>query len=110
MRIRLLSVNKRSRQFFTINVLVNLIRTWHVHLVEWFEQLPSGLRDYGETLLLGYVRPDFYLDNQGLSKMGLIHLFSISGFQVQLVCQVWYLICRRLKVLKKYVFGRVKLS
>ncbi|QOD86652.1 DNA internalization-related competence protein ComEC/Rec2 [Weissella viridescens] len=88
-------------QFFTINALVNLIRTWHVHLVEWFEQLPSGLRDYGETLLLGYVRPDFYLDNQGLSKMGLIHLFSISGFQVHLVCQVWYLICRRLKFLKE---------
>ena len=65
------------------------IRTGHSRLVAWFETLPPGLRDYGETLFLGYTRRDFYDDNVGIQKMGLVHLFSISGFQVAGVYVLW---------------------
>lgn len=51
-------------------------------VINYFEKLPKYLRFYGETLILGYVRPDFYQDNQGIQELGLLHLFSISGFQV----------------------------
>nr|WP_276521769.1 ComEC/Rec2 family competence protein [Weissella diestrammenae] len=65
------------------------IKDWHFGLVSWFECLPDGLRDYGETLLLGFTRPDFYDDNRGIRTAGLVHLFSISGFQVMLVYRSW---------------------
>lgn len=79
----------------------NLIRTAHLKCVRWFEKLPAGLRDYGESLLLGYIRPNFYEDNMGLQEIGLIHLFSISGFQVQLLCRITTVISRRLHLLKE---------
>ncbi|RRG17391.1 DNA internalization-related competence protein ComEC/Rec2 [Weissella viridescens] len=95
-------IHRVQPSIWTIDGIVSLVRSNHVRLVAWFEKLPHGLRDYAETLLLGYVRPDFYLDNQGLSQLGLIHLFSISGFQVHLVCQSWYFLCRRLNFLKEF--------
>jgi competence protein ComEC len=69
--------------------IISAVKTFHLFLVRWFEQLPVGLRDYGETLLLGYTRADFYQDNLGIQKMGLVHLFSISGFQVTIFYKLW---------------------
>ncbi|MFL1695893.1 ComEC/Rec2 family competence protein [Weissella kandleri] len=74
----------------------NSLRFWHMKLVDWFEHLPPALRDYGETLFLGYVRPYFYHENVGLQKLGLVHLFSISGFQVMLFYQAWRYVGRYL--------------
>ncbi|WP_373819714.1 ComEC/Rec2 family competence protein [Weissella soli] len=62
--------------------LVSWIKTLHLLAVRHFEALPSGLRDYGETLFLGYTRATFYEDNVGVEQTGLVHLFSISGFQI----------------------------
>ncbi|MDR3190189.1 MAG: ComEC/Rec2 family competence protein [Lactobacillaceae bacterium] len=70
-------------------LLIDQIRTTHLQMVRWFERLPPGLRDYGETLLLGYTRQTFYADNLGVQKMGLVHLFSISGFQVMAFYAAW---------------------
>lgn len=78
------------------NSIVDWIKNLHMYGVAWFETLPPGLRDYGQTLLLGYTRHDFYDDNQGIQQLGLIHLFSISGFQVTLCYQVWFWMLRRL--------------
>ena len=77
------------------------IRTWHRLLVQWFERLPPGLRDYGETLFLGYTRRDFYDDNLGIQKMGLVHLFSISGFQVAGLYVIWRRIGRWLGITRE---------
>lgn len=77
------------------------IRTWHRLLVQWFERLPPGIRDYGETLFLGYTRRDFYDDNLGIQKMGLVHLFSISGFQVAGLYVIWRRIGRWLGITRE---------
>lgn len=94
--IRQAYVPANAGEFF-----VAQIRTWHSRLVTWFEQLPPGLRDYGETLFLGYTRRDFYDDNLGIQKMGLVHLFSISGFQVAGLYVIWRRIGRWLGVTRE---------
>ncbi|AVH74813.1 DNA internalization-related competence protein ComEC/Rec2 [Weissella koreensis] len=81
-----------------ISWLVNQIEKLHLYLVCWFEKLPSSLRDYSETLLLGYTRKNFFDDNPGIQKLGLVHLFSISGFQVMLFYQLWRKVGRNLRV------------
>ncbi|MBM7618127.1 competence protein ComEC [Weissella uvarum] len=78
-----------------------LIKNSHLVAVHWFDGLPSGLKDYAETLILGYVPNHFFDEHQGLQKLGLIHLFSISGFQVQLLMVGLTFICRRLRWLKE---------
>lgn len=57
--------------------------------VDWFKQFPAGVRDFGTALLLGQVRERFYQDYAGLVPLGLIHLFSISGFQVIFYWRLW---------------------
>lgn len=94
--IRQAYVPANAGEFF-----VAQIRTWHSRLVTWFGQLPPGLRDYGETLFLGYTRRDFYDDNLGIQKMGLVHLFSISGFQVAGLYVIWRRIGRWLGVTRE---------
>lgn len=74
--------------------VIDMIKSLHNNCVDWFENLPAGLRDYGETLLLGYTRADFYTDNVGIQKLGLVHLFSISGFQITLCYRVWFALSR----------------
>ncbi|QBO37004.1 DNA internalization-related competence protein ComEC/Rec2 [Periweissella cryptocerci] len=64
------------------NGLNDYLHCWRKQVILTFEKLPKYLRFYGETLILGYVRADFYQENQGIKELGLLHLFSISGFQV----------------------------
>lgn len=94
--IRKITDIQQIQQFVTRPWYENRLRFWHMKLVDWFECLPPALRDYGETLFLGYVRPDFYHENIGLQKLGLVHLFSISGFQVMLFYQAWRCVGRYL--------------
>lgn len=71
------------------------LHRWRKQVILTFEQLPQYLRFYGETLILGYVRADFYQENQGVKELGLLHLFSISGFQVTyFIILVGYLLRR----------------
>lgn len=81
----------KIRESFAI---IDWIKSMHAQCVGWFEHLTPGLRDYGQTLLLGYTRSEFYDDNQGIQKLGLIHLFSISGFQVTLCHKMWFTLAR----------------
>ena len=85
-----------------ISLIKWTVNSYHYGLTNWFEQLPSGLRDYGETLLLGYTRPDFYSDNDGIQLLGLMHLFSISGFQVAGIYQIWRCIARRCGIQREH--------
>lgn len=74
--------------------LLWLIRDIHYQLTKWFETMPGILSDYGQTLLLGHVPENFYQNNMEISTLGLVHLFSISGYQVTLLKRVWGSIAR----------------
>ncbi|WP_027699281.1 DNA internalization-related competence protein ComEC/Rec2 [Weissella oryzae] len=74
--------------------IVWLVRDSRYQLINWFEKLPAMLRDYGQTLILGYTRQNFYYEHHEIRQLGLIHLFSISGFQVTLITSAWAQISR----------------
>ncbi|MCW0952784.1 DNA internalization-related competence protein ComEC/Rec2 [Weissella ceti] len=77
------------------------VKSIHYNCVQWFERLPAGLRDYGQTLLLGYTRSEFYEDNKGIQRLGLVHLFSISGFQVTLCFNIWFTLARYFRLYRE---------
>ncbi|WP_338090190.1 DNA internalization-related competence protein ComEC/Rec2 [Periweissella beninensis] len=66
--------------------LISLLHMLRKVILKYFEKLPKYLRFYAETLIMGYARIDFYQENVGIATLGLVHLFSISGFQVGLFC------------------------
>lgn len=85
------------------NSLMASIHDLRQKVIKYFEQLPKYLRFYGETLILGYVRPDFYQDNQGIKELGLLHLFSISGFQVTMFIMLGTKLLRLLGLPKEII-------
>lgn len=100
----------RQTQLTGIAWIINQIEKLHFNLVGWFERLPYSLRDYSETLLLGYTRKTFFDDNPGIQQLGLVHLFSISGFQVMLFYQVWRKIGRYLRIPREINLGCLQLG
>ncbi|WP_353886838.1 DNA internalization-related competence protein ComEC/Rec2 [uncultured Secundilactobacillus sp.] len=55
------------------------VRAWMIRLSN---QLPKTLRLYVQGLFLGYRADNFYDELKSVTDLGLIHLFSISGFHV----------------------------
>lgn len=89
-----------SKSVFGITAVIHRVRQL---VLRYFEKLPTFLRFYGETLILGYVRPDFYQENQGIQELGLLHLFSISGFQVTMLVSLISRGLMRLRIPKELV-------
>ncbi len=51
-------------------------------LIDYLDSMPSPLAEYARALIIGDVEGCFYDQYPGISDLGLVHLFSISGFQV----------------------------
>ena len=47
-------------------------------------------------------RSEFYTENGGIQLLGLMHLFSISGFQVTIVYQIWRYLSQRLWIQREH--------
>lgn len=77
------------------------VQSVHRRLVLWFEECPNVIRDYGQTLFLGVMREDFFSDNGGIKELGLLHLFSISGFQVDVAYAIWLGLTKRLSMTRE---------
>lgn len=89
--IKLAGVSQKPQK-----TLSDVLHTIRKHSINYFEKLPKYLRFYAETLILGYARVDFYQENIGITTLGLVHLFSISGFQVGLFCNFIRFFLKRL--------------
>lgn len=61
---------------------VNLCHSWRAQLVYATQTLPKTLRLYVQGLFLGWRASDFYDSLSAVTDLGLIHLFSISGFHI----------------------------
>lgn len=61
---------------------VNLCHSWRAWLVQATQTLPKTLRLYVQGLFLGWRASDFYDSLSAVTDLGLIHLFSISGFHI----------------------------
>jgi competence protein ComEC len=58
------------------------MRNWHAQALRAFEKLPQPLQAYATALLLGETSVDLYEINPAVQTLSLIHLFSVSGFQI----------------------------
>ncbi|NLS37541.1 DNA internalization-related competence protein ComEC/Rec2 [Fructobacillus tropaeoli] len=67
---------------------------WHAALSDYAKALPNPVRNYALALLLGSKDQTLYDDNPKIQELGLIHLFSLSGFHVAFLLAVIRLLGR----------------
>ncbi|MDR0899103.1 MAG: DNA internalization-related competence protein ComEC/Rec2, partial [Lactobacillaceae bacterium] len=68
--------------FSNIRPAGNFIIDIRKRIIDPIKNFPDPLKNYASALLIGKVDQGFYDDNPAITKLNLIHLFSISGFQV----------------------------
>ena len=83
-------------QLNMVQKIVGYIRTTRVKLIAFFNTLPKNLSEYSQALIVGFVPQDFYQENNGLVDLGLIHLFTISGFHVSYLIKMIFNSFRKL--------------
>ncbi|CAK8053646.1 DNA internalization-related competence protein ComEC/Rec2 [Eupransor demetentiae] len=77
------------------------LRQWHAELIHAAQKLPKPLSYYSQALILGDNAEELYDDNPGIQVLGLIHLFSVSGFQVNLLTAIVLALTKRLGFLRE---------
>ncbi len=69
---------------------------WHglrAHLIQACQRLPGALKVYALGLFPGYRALEATQELEGMQRLGLLHLFSISGLHVSLVLLVVEWLC-----------------
>lgn len=62
---------------------IGILQTWRRQLIVFIqEQFPNPMKHYMTGLLLGYLDKDFDQMSDIYSQLGIIHLFALSGMQV----------------------------
>lgn len=74
------------------------LHIWHAQGIQNAAKLPQPLSDYAQALILGTTPQSLYGNNPGVQTLGLIHLFSVSGFHVSYVLMLLMAALRRLYV------------
>ncbi|MBZ5952601.1 DNA internalization-related competence protein ComEC/Rec2 [Leuconostoc gelidum subsp. gasicomitatum] len=74
------------------------LHIWHARGIQNAAKLPQPLSDYTQALILGTTPQSLYGNNPGVQTLGLIHLFSVSGFHVSYVLMLLMAVLRRLYV------------
>ncbi|MFK5281061.1 ComEC/Rec2 family competence protein, partial [Lacticaseibacillus paracasei] len=62
--------------------IAELVDGWRVHLFDYFEQLPTKVRQYAKGLFLGQLDEDFLTQRQAFVDLGIFHVFSVSGMHL----------------------------
>ncbi len=75
---------------------LNACHALRARLVQYTQTLPKTLRLYVQGLFLGWRATDFYDSLSAVTDLGLIHLFSISGFHIVWIVATVSWFCRRL--------------
>ncbi len=96
------SYSKQSDDNFKPNFLIDNLRQWHARALGQVAQLPQPLANYAQALLLGTTPKSLYSDNPAISTLELIHLFSVSRFQVSYIITTLMSLARRLRMIKEY--------
>lgn len=72
------------------------LHCWHAQGIASAQRLPQPLGDYVQALIMGTTARSLYEQNPGVQTLGLIHLFSVSGFQVTYLLATLVMGLRRL--------------
>lgn len=96
---KIIEINRQPK-LNAVQFLVGSIRTIRVKLIDFFNRLPKNLAEYCQTLIVGYLPLNFYQENNGLIDLGLIHLFTISGFHVGYLIKLIFRLFRKVLTAK----------
>lgn len=61
--------------------------------IRWLDNLPSPLKNYAKSLILGISSSDFQDTISNIHKLGLTYLFCLSGMHVFFICKYLTCIC-----------------
>ncbi|WP_412990129.1 ComEC/Rec2 family competence protein [Pediococcus siamensis] len=78
-----------------------LLHTWRNEMRFYCEKLPGLMKTYALSLLIGYKDEFFAEDMTGVTKLGLLHLFSLSGLHVFYFCWLLKQIFLRFRITKE---------
>lgn len=95
----------RQRQATSSTVLSWFRDWWHgwrAHLSRYCEQLPGALRVYALGLLPGVKAAEAMTELQGMQRLGLLHLFAISGLHVALLLAAIEWLCVHLRIQREH--------
>lgn len=81
------------------------LHIWHAMSLQNAEKLPQPLSDYAQALILGTTPQTLYENNPGVQVLGLIHLFSVSGFHVSYLLMLLMAGFKRLYIPKEIASG-----
>lgn len=82
---------------------IDCLHRWRFYCLQFLKPLPHWLRVNASSLLWGYF-PNEEVDlRQGLTNLGIIHIFSISGLHVYLLVDLLYQLTAKLRLPQNYV-------
>ncbi|NVY95715.1 DNA internalization-related competence protein ComEC/Rec2 [Lactobacillus sp. DCY120] len=82
---------------------LELLHSWRWHCLQFLEKFPHWLRINAASLLLGEFDNQETQLRQGLTNLGIIHIFSISGLHVYLLIAWLKKIASRLRYPVEYL-------
>mgnify|MGYP003364936929 CR=1 FL=1 len=81
--------------------IFGLLHTWRNNMRLYCQQLPKLMQTYALSLLIGFKDEAFDEDMEGVTTLGLLHLFSLSGLHVFYFCWLLRQLFLRLRVTKE---------
>lgn len=75
---------------------------WRARLMHYCERLPGALRVYALGLLPGAKAAETMTELQGMQRLGLLHLFAISGMHVALLLTAVEWVCVHLRIQREH--------
>ncbi|TGD17837.1 DNA internalization-related competence protein ComEC/Rec2 [Levilactobacillus suantsaiihabitans] len=75
---------------------------WRAWLIHYCERLPGALRVYALGLLPGAKAAETMTELQGMQRLGLLHLFAISGMHVALLLTAVEWVCVHLRIQREH--------
>ncbi len=75
---------------------------WRAMLIHYCDQLPGALRVYALGLLPGTKAAEALGELQGMQRLGLLHLFAISGLHVALLLTAVEWLCVHLRIQREH--------
>lgn len=81
--------------------LLNALQQLRLAILRRINRLPGRVRAYAQALLLGVMDGDAADMRADFSKLGILHLFSVSGLHIFAIVGLVYTVCSRLRITKE---------
>ncbi|WP_257722340.1 DNA internalization-related competence protein ComEC/Rec2 [Pediococcus damnosus] len=96
-----ISSRQRVKSSNPLNWLVSWLHIWRNNMRKYCQRLPKLMQTYALSLLIGFKDDEFSEEMEGVTTLGLLHLFSLSGLHVFYFCWLLKSFFLRLRVTKE---------